>query len=51
MRDLLPEIPHAYLGTRVVIPVESMQKWLAEKTKIEPNGVDETVKEILSDIV
>ena len=50
LRDLLPEIPHAYLGNRIVIPVEQVQKWLAEQTKIEPNRIAETVTEILSEI-
>ena len=50
LRDLLPEIPHTRLGGRVVIPIEPMQKWLADQTKIEPNRIDETVTEILSEI-
>ena len=50
LRDLLPEIPHIYLGNRIVIPVDQMRKWLAEQTKIEPNRVDEVVTDILSEI-
>ena len=50
LRDLLPEIPHAYLGNRIVIPVDQMRKWLAEQTKIDPNRIDEVVTEILSEI-
>ena len=50
LRDLLPEIPHAHLGNRIVIPVEQVRKWLAEQTKIEPNRIVETVTEILSEI-
>ena len=50
LRDLLPEIPHTYLGSRIVIPVGTMQKWLEEQTKNETNLVDKTVDEILREI-
>ena len=50
LRDLLPEIPHTYLGSRIVIPVEAMQKWLSDQTKAESNQIDEVVNDILKEI-
>ncbi len=50
LRDLLPEIPHTYLGKRIVIPVEQVRKWLADRTKIELNQVDEAAADILREI-
>ena len=40
LRSLLPEIPHTYLGGRIVIPVKAFEEWLSEQTKIEKARAD-----------
>jgi hypothetical protein len=50
LRTLLPELPHVYLGRRVVIPVEPLREWLSERARSEAGRVDATVKEILDGI-
>ena len=50
LRSLLPELPHVYLGRRVVIPVEPLREWLSERARSEAGRVDAAVKEILDGI-
>ena len=33
LRSLLPEIPHARLGGRVVVPVDDLRRWLSERAR------------------
>ena len=50
LRSMLPEIPHLYLGGRVVIPVDALRTWLQKRAEIEGSRVDAAVEEVLSDI-
>ena len=47
LRNLLPEIPHVRLGTRVVIPVKPAEEWLCERAKAEKASADSMAEEIL----
>lgn len=47
LRALLPEIPHVVLGKRIVIPVEPLRSWLAERAKSQQGRVDATVGKLL----
>ena len=49
-RTILGEIPHLYVGKRVVIPVQPLQDWLRARAQVEGNRVDEAVKEIMASI-
>ena len=49
-RSILGEIPHLYVGTRIVIPTDSFRDWLRTQAKVEGNKVDATVKEILASV-
>ena len=33
LRSVLPEIPHFYIGRRVVIPIEPFKQWMADQAK------------------
>ena len=48
LRDLLPEIPHAHLGRRVVIPVEQLREWLHGRAREEEMGSKRAAEEILA---
>ena len=50
LRSMLPQIPHLYLGGRVVIPVDALRTWLQKRAEIEGSRVDAAVEEVLSDI-
>jgi excisionase family DNA binding protein len=50
IRNLLPELPHVYLGGRPVIPVDPLKDWLATQAKAKQGRVDATVEEVLSEI-
>jgi excisionase family DNA binding protein len=47
IRNLLPELPHVYLGGRPVIPVDPLKDWLATQAKAEQGRVDATVEEFM----
>ncbi len=47
LRQILPELPHVRVGGAVLLPVEGLQAWLREQSRVERGRVDETVKEIL----
>lgn len=40
VRDLLPELPHLYVGTAIVVPVEPLRDWLRERAQAEVAHVD-----------
>jgi len=47
LRELLPELPHIRIRGVVLIPVESVRRWLEERSRTEPERVDATAREIL----
>ena len=47
LREMLPELPHLRLGSRVMIPVKPLENWLAERAKAEAGRTDKVVREIL----
>ena len=47
LRSILPEIPHLYLGKRVVIPVDALREWLLDRAKAEPGRVEKIAEEVL----
>ena len=49
-RSMLSEIPHVYIGNRVVIPVELFQEWLRKQAKAEPGRVEAIVGEVLESV-
>jgi excisionase family DNA binding protein len=50
IRNLLPELPHVYLGNRPVIPVDALRKWLDEHAEIQRGRIDTAVDEVLRDL-
>ena len=50
LRSILPEIPHLYLGSRLVIPVKPFEEWLRERAKTEGARSDWVAEEVLSEI-
>ncbi len=50
LRTLLPEVPHLYVGTRVVIPVEPLREWLRDQSKFEKTRADAVAREILEEL-
>lgn len=47
LRTILPEIPHLYMGRRVVIPVEGLRQWLMDEAQRERSRVDSVADEVL----
>ena len=50
LRELLPELPHIRRGGVVLIPVSSLEEWLAEQAQAEASNVEEAVTEILNEM-
>jgi len=50
LSTLLPDIPHLYLGNRLVIPVEPLKEWLREQAKAEKSGSDRVAETIIAEI-
>ena len=48
LRDLLPEIPHARLHRRVVIPIELLREWLHSRAMAEEMGSKRVAEDILT---
>ena len=47
VRQILPGIPHLRIGTAIVVPIESLKKWLIDEAKVEEGHIDAAVEEIL----
>ncbi len=50
LRTLLAEVPHVYVGNRVVIPVEPLREWLREQARVEKTRADAVAREILDEL-
>jgi excisionase family DNA binding protein len=50
LREVLPQLPHIRLGGAVLLPVEGLQAWLREQTKVEQGRVEAVVDEILRSV-
>ena len=50
LRDLLPRLPHVRLDGGVVLPVDQLRKWLADRAETQRSRVDTGVEEILADL-
>ena len=50
LRDVLPEIPHCHVGSRVVIPVSLLEEWLRQQAGKDQTVVGKVVEEILEEI-
>ena len=44
-RGLLPRLPHYRAGNAVLIPVDSLRKWVNDQARKQPTRVSEFVKE------
>ena len=47
LRSMLPEIPHCYIGSRVVIPLGPFEEWLRKRAEAQSARADAVVEEIL----
>jgi hypothetical protein len=50
LRTLLPDVPHLYLGNRLVIPVKPFEEWLREQAEAEKSRSDRVAEAIIADI-
>lgn len=50
LRKILPELPYTRLGTSIVIPVDALQHWLAERVSSRDQQAERTAQEILEAI-
>ena len=50
LRNHLSEVPHIYIGSRVVIPVKPAEEWLREQARAEKASGDRMAEEILRDM-
>jgi len=44
-RTLLPRLPHVRAGSAVLVPVDSLRRWLDEQARRQPSRVAEIVAE------
>ena len=49
LRNLLPELPHVHLGSRVVIPVKPAEEWLCVQARAEKAKADRMADELLQE--
>jgi len=47
VRQMLPELPHVRLGSRVVIPVALLEEWLRTQAETEEDRIGSEVESIL----
>ena len=45
LRGLLPRLPHLRAGTAVLVPVDSLRRWLDEQARRQPSRAAEIVSE------
>jgi excisionase family DNA binding protein len=50
LRTLLPQIPHVRMGNLVLVPVDSLRKWLGDQTSRESDRSDAVVKKLLDSL-
>ena len=50
LRNIISEIPHLYLGKRVVIPVDLLREWLRNRIDREQGQVDKIVESTLREV-
>ena len=51
LRSHLHEVPHVYIGGRVVIPVDAARDWLKRQAAQQTDDVDKVVDEVLQDVL
>jgi excisionase family DNA binding protein len=47
LRSIVPSIPHSYIGSRIIIPVELLKEWLRDQAVTEKLRTDQLADEIL----
>ena len=50
LRQILPELPHFYVGRRVLLPVESLRAWAEEQAASEVARSDAIADEVIGAI-
>jgi hypothetical protein len=50
LRTLLADVPHLYLGNRLLIPVKPFEEWLREQAKAEKSRSDRVAEAIIAEI-
>ncbi len=50
VRKAMPEIPHLYIGARVVIPVDALRDWLRAQAQAEAETGARVVDDILDSL-
>jgi hypothetical protein len=48
LRGFLPEIPHTYIGSAVVIPTAALQRWLDERSRAQVEKGRSLADEVLA---
>ena len=48
LRQILPSLPHFYVGRRVLLPVEALRAWAAEQAATEVARSDAIADEVIS---
>ncbi len=50
VRAHLANIPHCHVGSRVVVPVDALRRWLDELAETERSALDTAVDDILGSL-
>jgi hypothetical protein len=51
LRNHLSEIPHVFIGNRVVVPVDAAREWLRERVQTQRSETDTVVDEVVWDML
>ena len=46
---MLPELPHTYIGSAIVIPVDALRAWLLDEAKRDDRNLDDRIQSILDE--
>ena len=50
LRNHLSEVPHIYIGTRVVIPVKPVEEWLRDRAEVNTATSARMAEEVLREL-
>lgn len=51
LRSEISEVPHFYIGGRVLIPVRDLREWASSRVRQGQRDLQETVNEVLASVV
>ena len=50
IRDHQPEIPHVWIGNRILFPVDQVREWLGDRAKAQRSAGEGLANEIMNEM-